>query len=377
VLFGSTMLRLRSGCLLSLVALFLFANPVTLVSAYEINDAGGGGEGEGEGKVLEAFDSNHDGVLQKHELDAGIDKLKSIFQKIENKIEGGVISDGGGVAGAEEDVSGSGGGSFWKAFTSAVAVILATEIGDKTFFIAAVLSMKHARGAVFLGAIAALVVMTILSTGMGLILPQLVSRTYTHVVGGLLFLYFGAKLWWDSRSMEANQVSDELYEVEEELLNQRPKKKEGEGGGDELDRTYSRADSTASGSSSLSGNDEEQGRSINDSGSDTNSPAVPRKRRPRRKAGGKQHWYTIATQAFTLTFLAEWGDRSQIATIALAAAKNPYGVTVGGCIGHSICTGLAVIGGRMLASSISEKSVSSFGGTIFLLFGIHALFFET
>lgn len=84
----------------------------------------------------------------------------------------------------------------------------------------------------------------------------------------------------------------------------------------------------------------------------------------------------ILFQSFLLTFLAEWGDRSQIATIALAASKDPVGVTVGGCFGHSLCTGMAVIGGRLLASKISEKSVSTYGGLTFLAFGIHALVFE-
>jgi putative Ca2+/H+ antiporter (TMEM165/GDT1 family) len=51
-------------------------------------------------------------------------------------------------------------------------------------------------------------------------------------------------------------------------------------------------------------------------------------------------------QTFTLTFLAEWGDRSQIATIALASAKDPYGVTVGGVLGHAMCSAVAVMGGR-------------------------------
>lgn len=42
-------------------------------------------------------------------------------------------------------------------------------------------------------------------------------------------------------------------------------------------------------------------------------------------------------------------------------------------MGHSLCTGVAVIGGRLLASKISEKAVALGGGVLFLLFGIHAL----
>ena len=45
-----------------------------------------------------------------------------------------------------------------------------------------------------------------------------------------------------------------------------------------------------------------------------------------------QQQMVLFVKAFTLTFVAEWGDRSQIATIALAADKNPFGVVSTACM---------------------------------------------
>ncbi|XP_061400342.1 bromodomain-containing protein DDB_G0270170 isoform X1 [Musca vetustissima] len=81
----------------------------------------------------------------------------------------------------------------------------------------------------------------------------------------------------------------------------------------------------------------------------------------------------VLMQAFTMTFLAEWGDRSQLTTIILATTKDVYGVITGGVIGHSICTGLAVIGGRMVAAKISVRTVTIVGGIVFLGFALYAL----
>jgi putative Ca2+/H+ antiporter (TMEM165/GDT1 family) len=46
------------------------------------------------------------------------------------------------------------------------------------------------------------------------------------------------------------------------------------------------------------------------------------------------HRYSpVLIQAFTMTFLAEWGDRSQIATIALGANQDPIAVSIGAILG--------------------------------------------
>jgi Ca2+/H+ antiporter, TMEM165/GDT1 family len=82
----------------------------------------------------------------------------------------------------------------------------------------------------------------------------------------------------------------------------------------------------------------------------------------------------VVIEAFTMTFLAEWGDRSQITTISLAAVQDAVGVTVGGCIGHFLCTGAAVLGGKQLASVIDERTVNIVGAVMFLIFGALAIY---
>ena len=57
----------------------------------------------------------------------------------------------------------------------------------------------------------------------------------------------------------------------------------------------------------------------------------------------------IFIQVFTMTTLAEWGDRSQL---------DMHGVCVGGILGHALSTGLVVVGGRMITTRISVKTVT-------------------
>ena len=64
---------------------------------------------------------------------------------------------------SENDSSKSGDLGFIHAFVAAISVIIVSELGDKTFFIAAIMAMRYNRLTVLLGAMLALGIMTCLS----------------------------------------------------------------------------------------------------------------------------------------------------------------------------------------------------------------------
>ncbi|KQJ88523.1 GDT1-like protein 3 [Brachypodium distachyon] len=207
------------------------------------------------------------------------------------------------------------GPGLFDALLASLSMILVSEIGDETFIIAALMAMRHPRSIVLSGALSALYVMTVLSTGLGRIVPNLISRKHTNSAATVLYLFFGLRLLYIAwKSDPKGSQKKEMEEVEEKL--------ESGQGKSTIRRFFARF-------------------------------CTP-----------------IFLEAFVFTFLAEWGDRSQIATIALATHKNAIGVAVGASVGHTLCTSIAVVGGSMLASKISQRTVATIGGVLFLGFSL-------
>lgn len=239
--------------------------------------------------------------------------------------------------------------NFFHGFIASLSVILVSELGDKTFFIAAIMAMRHSRVTVFTGAIGALALMTILSAVFGMA-ANLIPKIYTYYISTLLFVIFGLKMLRDGIRMSEAEAQEEFEEVQMDL-----KKRE-----DEYDNRNKLSDLEASPLPLNSGG----------------LPFVRHESLDFRRLCFCLFPLHILMQAFSMTFVAEWGDRSQLTTIILGARENVPGVIIGGVLGHSICTGLAVIGGRMIAQRISVKTVTIVGGVVFLLFALSALIFN-
>jgi Ca2+/H+ antiporter, TMEM165/GDT1 family len=199
-------------------------------------------------------------------------------------------------------------------FTAGLLLITISELGDKTFFIAVILAMRHSRKLVFVGVASALATMTILSVMFGKVV-SLLPQTYLKYGEIILFLAFGIKLLYEASKMSDSNSYEEIEEAKEAVA---------------------KADLQTKSKTPLA----------------------------------------ILIEAFTLTFVAEWGDRTQLATIALAARHSAVGVATGAVLGHAICTAIAVIGGKLIAGRISERQLTFIGGCLFIIFGVVAVFKE-
>jgi putative Ca2+/H+ antiporter (TMEM165/GDT1 family) len=200
------------------------------------------------------------------------------------------------------------------AFGSSLSAITLAELGDKTFFMALILAVRHRPRWVFVGAFGALAVVTVLSLAVGFGVRELLPQGLVPWLAALLFFGFGLKLLLDAQALGADAAQEEEAEAEAAV------------------------------------NAAERGGTV----------ITP-----------------LATiwEAFALVFMAELGDRTQFATIVLATtpAFTFAGLLAGSLAGHALVTALAVGAGKWIGSRVNERLLYRLSGGLFLAFALVAL----
>ena len=96
-------------------------------------------------------------------------------------------------------------------------MILVSEIGDKTFFIAAILAMTNNKLNIFTGALSALYLMTVLSALLGWVVTTFIPREITYYTCTAIMFLFGLKMLWEAWRMKEDEAQETQREVEAEL----------------------------------------------------------------------------------------------------------------------------------------------------------------
>ncbi|MDA0717096.1 MAG: TMEM165/GDT1 family protein [Cyanobacteria bacterium] len=202
------------------------------------------------------------------------------------------------------------------AFGSSFTAITLAELGDKTFFIALILAVRHRARWVFIGSFAALTAVTLISLALGYGLRELLPQSLVPWLAAVLFLSFGIKLLIDAQGIAANAASEEKVEVEQAI-------------------------STAMNRNAF------------------NTP------------------WAVVWEVFVLVFIAELGDRTQFTTIFMATAPVQVfsfgGLLTGTLLGHALVTWLAVGAGKWIGQWVNERLLYRLSGGLFLAFGLLAL----
>merc|ERR1711936_1466706 len=273
-------------------------------------------------------------------------------------------------------------------FSESISVILVSEIGDKTFFIAAILAMRNNRLTVFLAALSALFLMTVLSALLGWVVTTFIPREITYYTCTAIMFAFALKVLWEAWRMGEGEMEETQKEVEQELaeLDGQAQQPDSEGG------DADRKSEVSTGAENAGFEPEPLGPTTV---TERAARATPQKQNPKSSEQGwlsnaidrgckENSWFgkkclkifKLFVNTFTLTFIAEWGDRSQLATIVLAGINDVVGVILGGCLGHAICTGGAVLAGALIARLISIRKITFLGALVFLGFAIASIFID-
>ena len=204
--------------------------------------------------------------------------------------------------------------AFYPSVVQSFLVIFLSEIADRTFILVLIYSLKMHWIPLILTSLFSMYFMNILAIVAGMTVILLVPRDLIDWIGFFCFLLFGIFCVYEGLGMESKSVKEEY----EEEMNAN-------------DGSYSLV------------NDEES------------------------KHNDKSTW-KLCLELFGFLCLSEFGDKSEISTVTIAAVYNLYAVLIGTMTAYFVTILIATFLGLFIGKFLTEKMMTIIGGILFVCF---------
>ena len=202
----------------------------------------------------------------------------------------------------------------WGTFFSVFGLVFVAELGDKTQLAVVTQTCKHRRPwAVFVGASAALGAVTALGVIGGQVLGRLIPDDLLRSAAALLFVVMGFLVAREAAKAGAHASNEGVC-----------------------------LDGCETSGSNAPG-----------------SPSCP-----------AWNWHAFGA-TFGLLFLAELGDKTQLAVLSLASKhRDVWAVLGGGALALTLVTALGVVGGRVLCQLVPQRLLLWISAAVFIAMGV-------
>ena len=245
--------------------------------------------------------------------------------------------------------------SFISAFGYSLSFIFIADLTDKSIFLIIFLSKRLSTLPLLIVSLSSVHLMDYLSIFFGYYLPKLIPQIYMEIIAFILFTLFGILSL--IQSTKEDEKLNNLIEISKKELN-------------DLENEYSIMNDEPE--TDIESNKELLFPSILRSSSI--STDINNKNSQNNINNNNDLNFGLIIAIFLAICLSDFGDKSQIAIITMAAIYNIYGILLGSTIALTTTVTLAVLFGKWITEKISPKKLLLIGGLIFLAFGMETLY---